>query len=71
MAIKRKLNKEEYESLPEVLKSEYQEKDGSYVVVLDGDDEIRRAKDHEVNAHKETKDRLKALQEQLDSLKDN
>lgn len=71
MAIKRKISKEDFDKLPEILKAEYQEKDGAYTLILDGDDEIRRAKDHEVNAHKETKDRLKALQEQLDSLKDN
>jgi len=71
MAIKRKLSKEEYDKLPDILKSEYQEKDGSYVVLLDGDDELRRAKDHEVNAHKETRDKLRELQTQLDSIKDN
>lgn len=71
MAIKRKLSKEEYEKLPDILKSEYQEKDGSFVVLLDGDDELRRAKDHEVNAHKETRDKLKELQSQLDAMRDN
>lgn len=69
MAIKRKLSKEEFDKLPDALKTEYQEKDGNYVLILDGDDELRKAKDNEVSSHKETKQKLKDVQEQFDAFK--
>jgi len=71
MALKRKVSKEEYEKLSDLLKGEYVEKDGDYVISLDGDDELRRAKDNEVKNHGETKEALRKLREDMAKLTDN
>lgn len=72
MAIKRKINKEEFEKLPDIMKSEYEDKGGSYIAIIDGDDEavesLKKAKEHESNAHKETKKALKELEDRLNSM---
>lgn len=72
MALKRKISKEEFDKLPDVLKSEYKEKNGSYLADIEGDDEaviaLRQAKDNEKNEHAKTKETLKNLQDQLDAL---
>jgi len=70
--MKRKISKEEYEKLSDVLKAEYELKGDSYLAKIEGDDDaitaLRNAKDNESNAHKETKKLLSTLQEQLDNL---
>jgi len=72
MAIKRKISKEEFEKLPDILKSEYEEKGGSYIAIIDGDDEaveaLKKAKEHESNAHKETKTKMKELEDRLNTM---
>lgn len=65
--MKRKLTKTEFEALNEVLKSEYEEKNGAYFAKIEDDDEaitsIRQAKENEVLAHKETKKKLKEYED--------
>lgn len=75
MALKRKVTKEEFDKLPEVLKAEYEEKNGMFHAIIDGDDDaieaIKRAKEHESESHKETKRKLKELEDRLSKDKYN
>ena len=70
--MKRKLNKEEFEKLSDVMKAEYEEKNGSYFAKIEDEDEaleaLRLAKKNESDSHSETKKRLKELQDKLEEL---
>lgn len=70
--MKRKISKEEFEKLSDVMKAEYQEKNGHYFAKIEDDDEaleaLERAKKNEVDSHKETKAALKKLQDQLEEI---
>lgn len=65
--MKRKITKAEFEALNEVLKGEYEEKNGAYYAKIEDDHDaitsIKQAKENEVNAHKETKKRLKEFED--------
>lgn len=71
--MKRKITKEEYEKLSDVLKGEYEEKSGSFFQKIPDDDEaieaLRIAKNNEKSEHNKTKQALTDLQSQLDEMK--
>lgn len=74
MALKRKIDKATYDKLKDDVKSEYEEKDGSYVLIIEGEDdpaELKRAKDREVQARKDAEKKAKELQEALDEATGN
>lgn len=74
MALKRKIDKAAFDKLSADLKAEYVEKDGAYVLDVDGDsndDEagaLRRAKDREVQARKDAEKRAKEAEDKLAEL---
>lgn len=67
--MKRKITKVEFEALNEVLKAEYEEKNGAYFAKLEDDDEaitsLKQAKDNEKLSHAETKAKLKKFEDEL------
>ena len=72
--LKRKIDKKAFDELDEAIKKLYSEKDGSYVLAIEGDDdagELKRAKDREVQARKDAEKKAKELQEQLDEATGN
>lgn len=72
MALKRKISKEVYEKLSDVLKSEYVEKDGSYVLDVDGDDgfeAIKAEKQKEATRRREAEAKLREAEDALEELK--
>lgn len=72
--LKRKIDKDAYDKLDDSVKKMYADKDGSYVLQLEGDDdaaELKRAKDREVQARKDAEKKAKELQEQLDEATGN
>lgn len=72
--LKRKISKDVFDKLSDELKGAYEEKDGSYLLKVEGDDdagELKRAKDREVQARKDAEKKAKELQEQLDELSGN
>jgi hypothetical protein len=74
MALKRKIDKATFDKLKEEIKSEYEEKDGSYVLVIDGEDdpvELKRAKDREAQRARDEKKRADELQAKLDDATGN
>lgn len=77
MALKRKIDKAAFDKLSAEIKAEYVEKDGEYVLDVDGDsneDEIgalRRAKDREAQARKDAEKKAREVQEKLDELDTN
>lgn len=77
MALKRKIDKASYDKLSDVLKSEYEEKDGQYILALDGDDgdeaaaALKRAKDREAQENREKGKKIKELEAQIDELTGN
>lgn len=73
MALKRKLSKTDYEKLSADLKLEYAERDGDYILDIDGDEDtgaLKRAKDREVQLRKDAETRARDLEEQLASISD-
>lgn len=73
MALKRKLSKEAFEKLSKDIQSEYKEKDGEYVLDIDGDEDtsaLKRAKDREQQRAKDAEKRADELQAQLDGISD-
>lgn len=75
MALKRKIKKDEFDKLPADIQAEYVEKDGEFVLDLDGDDAggedttaLRRAKDREVQARKDAEKRAREAEEKLSQL---
>ena len=74
MALQKKITKEVFEKLPEALKAEYIEKDGNYVLDIEGDEDtgaLKRAKDREAQKRREAEKALKTAQQELDDLQDN
>lgn len=77
MALKRKLTKEAFDKLSADIKAEYVEKDGEYVLDLDGDDggedvgALRRAKDREVQARKEAERKARDAEAKLAEIDGN
>lgn len=73
MALKRKISKEAYDKLSDVLKSEYIERDGEYVLDVDGDEDtgaLKRAKDREAQLRKDAEKKARELEEQLAAISD-
>ena len=71
MALKRKISKEAYDKLSDVLKSEYIERDGEYVLDVDGDEDtgaLKRAKDREAQLRRDAEAKLREAQEELDRI---
>ncbi|AJD83162.1 scaffold protein [Paracoccus phage vB_PmaS-R3] len=76
MALKRKIKKDAFDKLPADIQAEYVEKDGEFVLDIDGDDNtggddttaLRRAKDREVQARKDAEKKARELEEKLASL---
>lgn len=70
--MKRKISKEEFEKLSDALKENYKEKNGSYLLTIEDDDEaiteLRTARDHEKEDHRNTKLKLRDLEIKLDEL---
>lgn len=73
MALKRKIDKETFESLEEIQRGFYVEKDGAYLLDLDDEDTgaLLRAKEHEKEARKKVEAEAKALREKLQALEDD
>jgi hypothetical protein len=76
MALKRKIDKKAFDKLSKDLQAEYVEKDGEYVLDVDGgnDDDngaLRRAKDRAVQERKDEKKRADAAEAKLADLDDN
>jgi hypothetical protein len=72
MALKRKISKDTYDKLSDVLKTEYVEKDGSYVLDVDGDDgfeAIKAEKQKEATKRREAEAKLREAEEALEELK--
>ena len=66
--LKRKLTAKEFEKLSEALQAEYIEKDGVYVLDVDGDEDtgaLKRAKDRETQKRKDAESRLSDLEGKL------
>jgi len=64
MALKRKLTKEEYDELPEVLQAEYEEKDGTYFVQVEGmvpKSKLDEFRDNNIELKKQLSDAEKRL----------
>ena len=70
MALKKKLTKADYEKLSEALKGEYIEKDGAYVLDLEEDDALFRAKEHEKEARKAAEAENRELRAKLAEMGD-
>lgn len=71
MALKLKITKEAYDKLSDSLKGEYVEKDGEFVLDVDGMEDtgaLKRAKDRESQLRKDAEKDAKELREQLDAL---
>jgi len=72
MAMKKKLSKEAYEKLSDSLKVEYSEKDGEYILDIEGEEDtgaLKRAKDREVQARKDAEKKLKDLEDAIEAEK--
>lgn len=71
MALKRKIDKAAFDKLSAEIKAEYVEKDGDYVLDVDGDDggedvgALRRAKDREVQARKDAEAKARDAEAKL------
>lgn len=73
MALKRKIDKAAFDKLSSDFKTEYVEKDGAYLLDIDGDEDtgaLKRAKDRETQARKDAEKRAEELQEKLDGISD-
>lgn len=76
MALKRKIDKAAFDKLSKDLQAEYIEKDGDYVLDVEGgnDDDngaLRRAKDRAVQERKDAEKRAKEAEDKLTDLGDN
>jgi hypothetical protein len=70
MALKLKITKEAYDKLSDGLKGEYVERDGEYVLDVDGVEDtgaLKRAKDRETQMRKDAEAKIKELQELIDT----
>lgn len=68
MALKRKISKESYGELSEVLQGEYVEKDDDYILNIEGEEDtgkLKRAKDREVERRKEAEKAKREAEERL------
>lgn len=68
MAIKKKVSAEEYAKLADHLKALYAEKEGEYILDVDGDEDtgaLKRAKEHEKEQRKAAELKAKELEEKL------
>ena len=52
MALKKKISKADYEKLADHLKAEYVERNGDYILDLEDDGALERAKEHEKELRK-------------------
>lgn len=71
--MKFKISQDEFDKLSESLQAEYQEKDGEYVLDLEGVEDtsaLKRAKDHEKKRRQDAEKKAKELEDQLQSLQD-
>jgi len=71
MALKRKISKEAFEKLSDELKAEYVEKDGEYVLDVDGEEDtgaLKRAKDREAQLRRDAEKRAREAEERLQEL---
>lgn len=74
MALKRKLTKDEYSKLSDLLKSEYVEDGDNYKLDVESDDDngaLKRAKDREVQLRKDAELRAREAEEKLLELEGN
>ena len=75
MALKRKIDKAAFDKLSKDIQAEYVEKDGEYVLDVDGGDDdtgaLRRAKDRAVQERKDAEKRAREAEEKLAELDDN
>lgn len=70
MALKKKITKEKFEKLSDELKKEYKEKDGDYILDLEGEEDtgaLKRAKDREKERADEAEAKVKELTKKLES----
>jgi len=73
MALKRKLTKEEFEKKSKDIQSEYKEKDGEYVLDIDGDEDtgaLKRARDREKQRREDAERERDELREQVETSAD-
>lgn len=73
MALKRKITKEAFDKLSADLKTEYVERDGEYVLDIDGEEDtgaLKRAKDRETQLRKDAEKKARELEEQLAAVSD-
>lgn len=71
MALKKRISKEAFDKLSDVLQAEYVEKDGEYVLDVDGDEDtgaLKRAKDREAQLRREAEKRAREAEEKLQGL---
>lgn len=77
MALKKKIDKAAFDKLSADVKAEYIEKDGEYVLDVEGDDggddvgALRRAKDREVQARKEAEKKAREAEAKLAEIDSN
>jgi hypothetical protein len=72
MALKRKINKADYEKLDKAIQLEYKVDGDDFVLDAEGFEDVtplKRAKDREVQLHNETKEELKTANEELKILR--
>ena len=68
MAMRKRINKEDYDKLPDLFKEMYAEKDGNYVLDLEDEEDngaLLRAKEREKEKAKEAKAKAKELEAEL------
>lgn len=70
MALKKKISKAEFEKLADHLKTEYVERGDGYILDLEGDDVLERAKEHEKELRKAAEAEAKQLKERLATMDD-
>lgn len=74
MALKRKITKAEFDKLSAELQAEYVEKDGDYVLDVDGDEDVgplRRAKDRAIQERDEARRKAREAEDKLAELDEN
>ena len=67
---KKKISKAGFEKLADHLKTEYVERGDNYILDLEGDDALERAKEHERELRKAAEAEAKQLKEKLAQLDD-
>lgn len=71
MALKRRIKKDAFDKLSDELKAEYKEKDGEYILEVEGDEDtgaLKRAKDRETQLRKDAELRATAAEERVTEL---